>query len=244
MKDRRVTIGLCFALAISFSAAKPNDNRSADRLKEIKTVYVRPVNPDSSDAAFEAHKTLAESDCIKVSERAETADAILEISSEREGNWIRYPFGRQRVSGSAALLDRKTRNAVWTDDRSSRWLPSRSDAGHVIALDLIAEHGCETGDSTSWEPFKEVKSGARSNPSAVPGNAVREAGQHAPEPNAAPASSSPHAPEKVIQRGMTYTQVEAVLGPPSTRANLGEKTVYKYPDLTVEFRGGKVTDVR
>ena len=49
---------------------------------------------------------------------------------------------------------------------------------------------------------------------------------------------------KEVVRGMSYAEVEAVLGPPQTRADLGEKVLYKYKDLTVEFHDGKVTDVK
>ncbi len=38
--------------------------------------------------------------------------------------------------------------------------------------------------------------------------------------------------------------VEAALGPPTTKVDLGEKVLYKYKDMTVEFHDGKVTDVR
>lgn len=244
MMDRRVAIGLCFALAGSFSLAKASDPPSPVKLGDIKTVYVRAVDSDSTDAAVEARKTLAESGCVKVADRAESAEAVLEITSDRDGNWIRYPLGKQRVTASAALLDRKTKNALWTDDRSSRWLATRTEAGHIVALDLIADHGCEIVDPASWEPFKNIKAGAGSNPGAAPVDTAKEPGKDASPPVGTPASPSTHAGEKVIQRGMTYSQVETVLGPPSTRANLGEKTLYKYPDLTIEFHDGKVTDVR
>jgi hypothetical protein len=49
---------------------------------------------------------------------------------------------------------------------------------------------------------------------------------------------------KEIKLGMAPTEVEAVLGSPETRVDLGEKTLYKYKDMTVEFQGGKVSDLR
>jgi hypothetical protein len=39
-------------------------------------------------------------------------------------------------------------------------------------------------------------------------------------------------------------KVEAAIGIPETRADLGEKLLYKYKSMTVEFRNGKVIDVR
>jgi hypothetical protein len=49
---------------------------------------------------------------------------------------------------------------------------------------------------------------------------------------------------KEVKLGMTFAEVEAALGPPQTRADLGEKVLYKYKDMTVEFHAGKVTDVK
>lgn len=49
---------------------------------------------------------------------------------------------------------------------------------------------------------------------------------------------------KEVKLGMTPAEVENVLGPPLTKADLGEKVLYKYKDTTVEFHDSKVTDVR
>ena len=49
---------------------------------------------------------------------------------------------------------------------------------------------------------------------------------------------------KEVKLGMSFAEVEAALGPPETRADLGEKVLYKYKDMTVEFHNGKVTDVK
>lgn len=47
-----------------------------------------------------------------------------------------------------------------------------------------------------------------------------------------------------VKSGMSFTEVESALGVPLTRVDLGEKVLYKYKDMTVEFHDGKVTDVR
>jgi hypothetical protein len=47
-----------------------------------------------------------------------------------------------------------------------------------------------------------------------------------------------------IKVGMTFAEVEQVLGVPQTRVDLGEKILYKYKEMTVEFHDGKVTDAR
>jgi hypothetical protein len=47
-----------------------------------------------------------------------------------------------------------------------------------------------------------------------------------------------------IKLGMSFAEVEASLGLPVTKVDLGEKVLYKYKDMTVEFQDGKVSDVR
>jgi hypothetical protein len=47
-----------------------------------------------------------------------------------------------------------------------------------------------------------------------------------------------------VKAGMSFAEVESALGVPQTRVDLGEKVLYKYKDMTVEFHSGKVTDVR
>jgi hypothetical protein len=49
---------------------------------------------------------------------------------------------------------------------------------------------------------------------------------------------------KEVKLGMSFAEVEAALGLPQTRVDLGEKVLYKYKDMTVEFHNGKVTDVK
>ena len=49
---------------------------------------------------------------------------------------------------------------------------------------------------------------------------------------------------KEVKLGMTPAEVEAALGLPETKVDLGEKVLYKYKSMTVEFHDGKVTDVR
>jgi hypothetical protein len=49
---------------------------------------------------------------------------------------------------------------------------------------------------------------------------------------------------KEVKLGMTPGEVEAAMGLLETKVNLGEKVLYKYKNMTVEFHDGKVTDVR
>jgi hypothetical protein len=48
---------------------------------------------------------------------------------------------------------------------------------------------------------------------------------------------------KQVSAGMTTAEVEAALGPPETRVDLPDKLLYKYKDMTIQFRDGKVVDV-
>jgi hypothetical protein len=47
-----------------------------------------------------------------------------------------------------------------------------------------------------------------------------------------------------VKMGMSFGEVEEALGVPVTRVDLDQKVLYKYKDMTVEFREGKVVDVR
>lgn len=47
-----------------------------------------------------------------------------------------------------------------------------------------------------------------------------------------------------ISEGMSIAEVERLLGLPEKRATIGAKIIFKYPDVTVEFTNGKVTDVK
>jgi hypothetical protein len=49
---------------------------------------------------------------------------------------------------------------------------------------------------------------------------------------------------KQVKLGMSFAEVEQVLGVPATRIDLNTKVLYKYKDMTIEFQNGKVSDVR
>ncbi len=67
-----------------------------------------------------------------------------------------------------------------------------------------------------------------------------------PKPQAAP--KTPKAPEppatKEIKEGMTFKEVEAILGPPLKKVVLSKKTIYKYADMVLTFTEGKMTDAQ
>ncbi len=58
------------------------------------------------------------------------------------------------------------------------------------------------------------------------------------------AQEQPAAEPQSIEKGMTPDQVEAALGKPDKKVNLGSKVIYVYKDLKVTFINGKVSDVQ
>jgi hypothetical protein len=46
-----------------------------------------------------------------------------------------------------------------------------------------------------------------------------------------------------VRQGMTFAEVEAMLGPPSRKAVLENRVVYFYPEMKITFVGGKVADI-
>jgi hypothetical protein len=64
-------------------------------------------------------------------------------------------------------------------------------------------------------------------------------------PAAQPAADQqPPAEPASIDKGMTPDQVEAALGKPDKKVNLGPKMIYYYKDMKVIFINGKVSDVQ
>jgi hypothetical protein len=61
---------------------------------------------------------------------------------------------------------------------------------------------------------------------------------------AAATQSAPGSGSREIKLGTTEAEGERILGAPATKVDLGEKLLYKYKDLTVEFHDGKVAEVR
>jgi hypothetical protein len=105
-----------------------------------------------------------------------------------------------------------------------RWRPS-ADENAQPAAPQVSPPPAEPAKPAEWEPFGEIKKAKKAEQTP-------------------PASKPAGPPAKEIRLGMDFSQVEAVLGPPETRADLGTKVLYKYKDMTVEFRDGKVADVR
>jgi len=76
-------------------------------------------------------------------------------------------------------------------------------------------------------------------------NQEQNAQQPQQDPQQAPPQQQAPPPEPAsIQMGMTVDQVEAALGPPEKKVNLGAKIIYVYKDLKVTFTNGQVTDAQ
>lgn len=111
--------------------------------------------------------------------------------------------------------------AVVADAR--RWRPSDNEVQPSAPRESTAPPPTTPAKPAEWEPFGELKK--------------------AKAQELAPAKSATPQPRE-IRLGMDFAQVEAVLGPPQTRVDLGQKVLYKYKEMTVEFHDGKVADVR
>jgi hypothetical protein len=77
----------------------------------------------------------------------------------------------------------------------------------------------------------------------VQNQAQQAPAQQAPAPQA-PAPQPPPVATQTIQLGQSPAQVEAALGQPEKKVNLGSKQIYVYKDLKITFVNGKVTDVQ
>ncbi len=71
----------------------------------------------------------------------------------------------------------------------------------------------------------------------------QQAGQDQGQQQQPAAQQAPAEPAS-IEKGMTPDQVEAAMGQPDKKVNLGAKQIYVYKDLKVTFLNGKVSDVQ
>jgi hypothetical protein len=70
--------------------------------------------------------------------------------------------------------------------------------------------------------------------------AVREADQ---SEQGLGTASVPPPPTQSVTLGMATYEVEAILGPPKNRVDVGSRKIYLYPNLKVTFTAGRVSDV-
>jgi hypothetical protein len=70
----------------------------------------------------------------------------------------------------------------------------------------------------------------------------QQADQAEKEAGETPAPIAP--PPAEISVGQTIEAVEAALGQPKSKVNVGTKKIYVYPDMKITFKDGKVSDVQ
>ncbi len=120
--------------------AAPPETHSA-----IRTIYVNAEGAQTL-AAARARNLLASSKCYTVTAVEDQADAILSISSEKQGYtsvFTHIPFTGQKIYTSATLFDRKTGEVLWTTDRSDIWFGSPARAGERIVERLKKDRQCK-----------------------------------------------------------------------------------------------------
>jgi Zn-dependent protease with chaperone function len=128
--------------------------------------------------------------------------------------------------------------------------------GNKVMNFFFADHSQSAARATKLE--KEIAYNYPDGPK--PGGPARQARRESPpsSPTAAaapvplpggaqalvaPAPAAPATRRTEIKAGMAAADVRAALGDPTAEVVFGAKTQWKYPDLTIVFVAGKVTDV-
>ena len=123
----------------SMQAASPETHPA------IRTIYVKAEGAETL-AAARARNLLASPKCYTITALEDQADAILSISSEKQGAssiFTHIPFTGQKIYTSATLFDRKTGEVLWTTDWSDIWFGSPAKAGERIVQRLKKDRQCK-----------------------------------------------------------------------------------------------------
>ena len=123
----------------SMQAASPETHPA------IRTIYVKAEGAETL-AAAKARNLLASPKCYTITALEDQADAILSISSEKQGAssiFTHIPFTGQKIYTSATLFDRKTGEVLWTTDWSDIWFGSPAKAGERIVQRLKKDRQCK-----------------------------------------------------------------------------------------------------
>ena len=123
----------------SMQAASPETHSA------IRTIYVKAEGAQTL-AAAKARNLLASPKCYIITALEDQADAILSISSEKQGAssiFTHIPFTGQKIYTSATLFDRKTGDVLWTTDWSDIWFGSPAKAGEHIVQRLKKDRQCK-----------------------------------------------------------------------------------------------------
>jgi len=213
------------------------------RVQQVRTIFVKGNN----EAAVKARENLSKWTCFRLANDAGQADATLEFSQQQSVSGAVLSANRERSIVSADLTT-KDGDVVWS--ASATQDAGLINTGAGSAARYVLNH-------LQADAFPEIKLGFRGldqsncpeigTPSASASETSSTTQSPTPPESTAgsPQQSQSNAAEtKEIKLGMTTDEVEKVLGAPVTKVDLGEKVLYKYKDMTVEFHDGKVTDVR
>jgi hypothetical protein len=96
--------------------------------------------------------------------------------------------------------------------------------------------------SISNEDTQQAQGGDQQQGGGADQGGQQQAAQDQGQQPAAQDQQPPAQPAS-IEKGMTTDQVEAALGQPEKKVNLGTKQIYYYKDMKIIFLSGKVSDV-
>jgi len=206
------------------------------RVREVRTIFIKGNN----EAAVGARQNLSRWTCFRLVNSPSLADATLEFSQQQSVSGAIFSANRERSIVSAELTA-KSGDVRWSGSATQDAGLINTGAGGAASYVLRQLEAAA---------FPQVKIGFRgldqsgcpavSQPTtATPETATAGTAAASPESGVTPTTGT-----KEIKFGMTTDQVEKILGVPATKVDLGEKVLYKYKDMTIEFHDGKVTDVR
>lgn len=227
---RSLLMVVAFALFASAPAVGRKKAEADPRVQRVRTILIKGNN----EAAVKARENLSKWTFFRLAKNANEADSILQFSQEQGGGGPLFSSSHRGKSIVSGELPSKGGDVLWSN---SSWEydglrnTGAEDAAHSVLLDL------------QQDAFPQVKArfrGVEGCPDlSVPDSSASPATPPQPEP----APKAPSNEPKEIKLGMTIADVENILGPPVTKVDLGEKVLYKYKDMTVEFHDGKVVDV-
>jgi hypothetical protein len=195
------------------------------RIQQVRRVFVKGNN----EAAVKARENLSKWTCFSLAKNTAEADAVLEFSQQQSVDGAVFSSNRERSIVSAELTS-KDGDVLWS--KSATGDAGLINTGAGSAARSVLGH-------LQRDAFPEAKLGFRGLQGCPE---VTEPDKSPPQPESV--SQAPAIEPKEIKLGMTLVDVETILGPPATKVDLGEKVLYKYKDMTVEFHDGKVSDVR
>jgi hypothetical protein len=227
---RSLFILAAFALFASVPTAGRKKAEVDPRVQQVRSIFIKGNN----EAAVKARENLSKWTCFHLAKNASEADGTLEFSQEQSVSGAVFSSNRERSIVSGELTS-KDGDVLWSKSVTQ-------DAGLINTGAGSAAHSVLL--HLQQDAFPQVKVGFRGVEGCpdvgVPDSTVSPA----TPPQSKPAPKAPPSEPKEIKLGMTIADVENIMGPPATKVDLGEKVLYKYKDMTVEFHGGKVTDVR